>query len=577
MSNQPTVDRKQIRIPHLSPRIAWAGIGVVAVLVIALCIFYLAHTHTYLVRWFLSLNEDIPHRSEWPVRFFSPATKKAGNVFCGLALPICLFLLYTAAKQLRIRRQPAYYSLPARDLLLLGALAVLIIALWCWGQPLAAIGSDEMFSAYYSAGGHPFQTISYYMDPNNHLLFNLLNRMVFWGAADKLFTGRIISLGACIALVWLLYLWLKELTQSRLIALLITVTLSVQFQVAGFAQLARGYELYLLFQWMAFIAGYLYWKHKTTNYLLWYLLANAAGFFTIPTHLYFFITLNLVALILQLRDRKIDLLFWRYTLLSLLLTFLLYLPAILFSGLQAITANEYVSARDGFEIALLKNLGPIVQECFWINYPNRELIYGLLGLLPLSLLFLQRGRDKTFIWWCYLLIWPVYFVIAIAMKHYANMRNLIWQEQFSLCALLLTLFYCSRWLDAKLRSRWINKIAYPVILLAVTGHFLIFFPWQIDYALYGISTRKHNDEVVAVIRTLPPDAVLACPDFAISWYYLAKEADRKAVTQCTGKEPVLVVNVLDILPDTRFPGYKFWKRESFYHLYVRQDLELPLK
>ena len=575
METRQTFFQQQIRIRHLSPRVAWCVIGVIALLTFSLCIFYLLHSYTWLAQWFLSLNDDIPHRGEWQKRYFSPGVKQAGNIVCMLALPVSVLSAIYAVKKAKQRYKLLYGYITVGDLAVLLFFPIAAIVLWVWGQPMAAVGSDEMYSAYYSAGGHPFQVVSYYMDPNNHILFNLINRLAFYGVPDKVFTGRLISLGAYIALASILYLWLKKVTSSRMAAFFITLALCVQFQVVGFAQLARGYELYLLCQWLAFIALYNYLRDRHTTYLLWYALANIAGFFTIPTHLYFFVTITLAAVLFQLKDRKADLRFWAYTFFTLIVTGLLYLPSILFSGLKSLTANEYVSARNGFEIAFTDNFRSIVQECFWINYPNRQLIFGLLLLLPLPFIFFRGKKEWRLIWICYLLIWPVYFTIAIAMKHFANMRNVIWQEQFMLCCVLLALFYLFKKLSVKSAGSWPVKIVYPLLLSGVIVHFLAFFPWQIDYALYGISTRKHNDEVSAVIRSMPRGATLACPDFAISWYYLAKETGYHATVQNNGKESLLIVNVLDITPESTFPGYKFWKREAFYHLYIREDLPLP--
>jgi len=53
------------------------------------------------------------------------------------------------------------------------------ICLWIWGNKMAMPAYDEVFSAQNAAGIHPFQCVSYYMLPNNHLLFNLLNGLFF--------------------------------------------------------------------------------------------------------------------------------------------------------------------------------------------------------------------------------------------------------------------------------------------------------------------------------------------------------------------------------------------------------------
>ena len=123
-------------------------------------------------------------------------------------------------------------------------LAATGVALWVFSNGATRPAYDEIFSAVHCAGAHPFQALSYYMLPNNHVFFNTLNSLSFW-AEDKVWSGRLLSLAAFLVFQQLVFLWLRRkmpLAQALGAALL----LSLAFPTLGFASHARGYGLHLM-------------------------------------------------------------------------------------------------------------------------------------------------------------------------------------------------------------------------------------------------------------------------------------------------------------------------------------------
>ena len=225
------------------------------VLVMGFCAFYVSTGYYHLVSWYTGLNNCFYRHGQWTTDFFSNKTKDAGNLFC-----IPAFIIALAGAWLMIRKLKAGYKRPTEyleislrkaDVAVAALLVLLSVVAWFWATTLAFPSNDEVFSAVNCAGLHPFQTVSYYMLPNNHLFYNFINNLLFHFVADKVASGRFLSLLFYLAIVLVTFSWLRGLLKSRWLAFLIVVALALQFPVWGFASQARGYELVTLASWLA--------------------------------------------------------------------------------------------------------------------------------------------------------------------------------------------------------------------------------------------------------------------------------------------------------------------------------------
>ncbi len=211
--------------------------------------FYLFASHDHLAHWFIGLNGCFYKQQDWATDFFTPGIKSDGNMYSLIGIAISLPGILYLARRLKTPTSPnTFFEKTQRnkDILPMALCVVAAIVLWQWGNRQALPAYDEVFSAQNSAGINPFQCIAYYMLPNNHLLFNLINNIIFHFAADKVITGRLISLAVYCGFIVLVYRCFYSLFQNRVLAVLAGIAIALQFFTWGFSFQARGYELYLL-------------------------------------------------------------------------------------------------------------------------------------------------------------------------------------------------------------------------------------------------------------------------------------------------------------------------------------------
>lgn len=545
-------------------------LGIVALVLLAVMMlsgFYLTHSYDYLAQWYLKLDDRIPYLDVWKEDFFNEQTRAAGRYIAGAAIVLAGTSLFFCIRRLIKPLRPVSVQISYADILTTSLVMVLSGIAGVWAFRLTEIGADEIYSAVYCAGIHPLQTVSYYMDTNNHLFFNIINNTFFHPATDKLFTGRLLSWITYVLLSGTLYLWLKSLVKQRWVAVLMTMTLVLQFPVLGFAVQNRGYEVYLYCQWISFIALFQYQRSGSKRFLLLHVTANVIGLYTIPTYLYFLLSALMAGSIVQLYSRRFDLRFWKYQSISGLFVFLLYVPVFLFSGIGSVTSNKHVLPSSGFNIDLYGNFRSFIHECFW-NYDLHRLpFYMLLFLLPLAIFLLQKGRERKLFLIFYLVLWPGYILVSIVMKRYGFMRNLIAQESISLFMVLIGLYWLAEDLSRRLGKRILFQGAFALFAGLQLLYFVRLFPTHVDYYLYLISTNDHNSAIKRELKTFPAQASIACPNFALVWHYFGKQENLRLHTHPQGDEDFIILHHRDSynIP----PAYSFVRETYYYKIYKR--------
>jgi hypothetical protein len=529
--------------------------------------FYLTHSYDYLAQWYLKLNDRIAYLEIWKTDFFNEATRAAGIWIAGAAIIISGTLFTLCTRKLLKPSRPVRLTISYADLLTAGLLMLVSGIAGIWAFRLTEIGADEIYSAVYCAGIHPLQTVSYYMDTNNHLFFNIVNNIFFHLAGDKLFAGRLISWITYLLLTGTLYLWIKTLVKTRWAAALMTMTLMLQFPVLGFAVQNRGYEVYLFCQWLSFISLFKYQQSASKRFLILHITANVIGLYTIPTYLYFLLTVLMAGAVFQLYIRRFDLRFWAYQCLSGIFVFLLYVPVFLFSGIRSVTSNKHVKPSSSFNIDLYGNFRSFIHECFWDYELNRLPFYAILFLLPLLVFILQKGRERKILLISYLVLWPGYILVSVVMRHYGFMRNLIAQESISLFMVLIALYWLFDRMAVKVR-RPILIGGFALIATLQLVHFVRLFPTHVDYYLYLISTNHHNSMVKRELKTFPQNASIACPNFALVWYYFGQPEKLDLRTHVTGNEDFIILHHWDTY---KLPAsYKLYREIYFYKVYKNE-------
>lgn len=393
---------------------------------------YLLTPYAALRAWYLGLTPDLYRGPTWAQTFFTPAVKARGNALAGLALGALAAGLAGRWWLRRNRPLPAGGPVLAGPLLgradgpWLAGLLALALGLWAWGATRVPPAYDEVFSAVFCAGGGSvFVAWSYYMLPNNHVLFNVLNGGLFGGLHDApllLFTGRALSGLAYAGTLAVVYRLGTALAGRRWAGAGLAVLAAVQFSLWGFGFQARGYALYALLHWVALATLLGHWQRpQRRGWLAANAWAVAAGYATVPTFLFYHGAQLLAAAAEQCRQRRFDGRFWWSQAGALALAGAFYLPVLGFSGLASLTANPYVRPSTDNLVDFALRAWPEVKGyagyCFGGVWPA----YAL-ALLPLALLALRPWRQLGLLYLAWLL------VLAggtLALRHVLFHRNLL--------------------------------------------------------------------------------------------------------------------------------------------------------
>ncbi len=542
------------------------------------CCFYLFSGHDALVQWYFKLGNCVYHSQSWATDFFTPGIKSDGNMYCIAAILVSLGGLWHVFKRFRSLVDAASPGLPAK-FARIDAIPVIICLiaaalLWHRGNTLTWPAYDEVFSAQNAAGINPFQCISYYMLPNNHLLFNLLNGLLFHPAHDKVITGRYLSLLVYSAFIVTLFFWFKQLLQNRWLAVLASITMSLQFIVWGFSFQARGYELYLLAEWGMFISLLSWLQAPRKGWLYVNTVSIVAGYFCMPSFLYFHLAQLLFMLLYMLVFKRKDALFWRYQLQAVLLVFLCYIPALCFSGLDVIVHNRYVAPMDHY-----KTLGTFCQwffPFFQANYLDhifsnvqwKDLSLNMtLGLLPLALLFSRSKTHRLFALF-YLCLWLVFFVMVLAMKRPPFERNLIGHYSLSLAGVVLEAWWLAGAIARKVTV--VKFTLFSLVVLLLTFHFITTNDTFLKSTPYEYDVNKSYNEINDGLYIIPPGSTVAFTDDAFYCKYIYARKGYKT-DKCENYDKDYLINQGD---DPIAPAladkYVLFSKAQEYEIYKRK-------
>ena len=543
--------------------------------VLVFCFFYLFSSHDYLARWYYGLNSCFFESDTWDTIIFTKNVKSNGNTYCIIAILITLMaLLYMVRerKKNNSTANDAIIRLEIPDLLLVFSGIIIGFFFWILGSYMARPSYDEVFSAQYVADIHPFQGLSYYMLPNNHLLFNLLNNLFFRHTGSTVFTGRILSLIAYCSFITASFFWFKKLINNRWLAFLTSIVLAAQFQVWGFSFQARGYELYLLCEWGAVISLFSYLRHNDSRWLALQVLCIAGGYLCMPSFLYMHAALLLFMVLYQLVYRKWETAFYKYQLFAIALSFLFYLPTLCFSGIKLITSNNYVASMDSYKTTgafcswLFPSFLPYLGHLFSDAQPSHYPWYLLLFILPLGLLLNRKNKTHFSLGLFYISMWCAFFVIVIAMRRPPFERNLIGHYSITLGSILLMIYWLAG-LPWKMKTRMPQLILYTAVLVLFLVHFIKGNQELIKDTLYEYNVNDTYTVIDKGLSDIPPGSSVGFSKLAFYCYFVCREHGCK-VSKCdTGTEAYFVRHTSDEPP----AGDKYTLIKSFdaYELYKK--------
>lgn len=514
--------------------------GLLALAIIGFCVYYLSSTHTQLQRDYLRIVHCMYRQPLWEEGFFNQQTKNAGNVFAsvGIGLAATLVIWSWTLRKRRLAYHIAVKTFVFRHKYYLLPLIIITVVLWSWGAFTSVPAYDEVFSAVNCANVRPLQTLAYYMLPNNHVFFNLVNNLVFHPVYDKVLTGRIISGLSQIVLAAVLYWWLFKKLNSRIYALLYTTLLLLQFPVWGFSFQARGYALYLLCAFISLIGTEQYFTNRNSTWLIFQAAATIVGFCIMPSFLFWYSGIVCFAILYCASRRRIDMSFFKAQLFAGICIYCFYLPGICYSGLSAFVDNPYVKVFDiswtefwgGFQ----RDINSTIQYSFGGNVDAHSNLYTVLFYLPLfATPFLHRGRTGTVLS-LNLIIWIVFALLQFKFRHYPFMRNMIAHVSIGLCALLLCMHVLLEWLQKKLRISFLLPVGAIAFCLIIGIHFVRFMGGHVHDSLYFYDAKMGYDLPMNTIQRIPLNADVWCSDQSFYLQYLLKRRGTDA-SHCMGE------------------------------------------
>ncbi|MDP9077042.1 MAG: hypothetical protein M3O71_06430 [Bacteroidota bacterium] len=486
---------------------------------IIFCLLFLFTSYNQLSRWYIAGSPGFYRQDFWGKEFFTQRTKAHGNLFCigGLlaSSTLCFLLARNQHKEKISVRFNFRAWVPTCFLAICGTLA------WLWGNSLARPAFDEAFSAINCAGLPPFYTVSYYMLPNNHILFNFINGLVFHFATDKVFTGRLISLVCYLAIIIIMYTSLIRLLKNNFVAVIITLVLMLQFPMWGFSFQARGYEFCSLAAWLAFFALSQYRLTGNGRWLKLYVIACAAGYWCIPVFLYFHVTCTIFIIVNANRKENAAANFWKAQLVIALVVFLLYLPALCFSGLPALIANKYVIVQtqslQTFSNNLLITLKSYL-ESFSGNFNSENhLGAGLLFFMPLILFCFYTKQSALLLGKFFISIWVAWLSITGMIRTFPPDRIMAAQLSISLAISCYTLCLLA---EAVIRK---TRLRIPLLIIAfglLVFYFIRSDRANVNYRLYQNDTNADFTRIYRGLNLIPPGKSIDFSDECFYWRYL---------------------------------------------------------
>lgn len=204
------------------------------------------------------------------------------------------------------------------------------------------ISYDEAWTYLNFTNKSVLSSASYYPAPNNHVFFSILTNITdLIPLNNPKIKMRIINVFFSTVSTYIFFKFLYRFYTPK-ISLFVTTLFIFSYPVALYGIQARGYGMVLFFSLLTVYSTFFYLRTSSKRYLAVYLISITAGFYTIPTFLYFFISLQIFIICYCLNKRNLLKRIMLINSAAGVLVSILYLPIIFVNGLQAITNNPYV-------------------------------------------------------------------------------------------------------------------------------------------------------------------------------------------------------------------------------------------
>jgi|GEM_PF-2002295 len=280
----------------------------------------------------------------------------------------------------------------------LGLLAIIVlqVILFSCCAYSFPVSYDEAWTYLNFTSKSVLTSASYYPAPNNHIFFSILTNISnLLPIHDPKIGMRLVNICCSVLSSLLLFKLLRRFYSGR-IALYTLVLFTFSYPVALYSIQARGYELVLLFSLAASYAVIANLSAPRKRYAWLYVISIVLGFYTMPSFLYFFVSVGLYVLLNTIITKRIPALrsFILLNVIVCILTAILYVPVILISGLDSITHNGYVKPIPFTEV-LSRIPGHFSQTADWFFAVPASGIFLFFALWMGTLILSRKEEDQA--------------------------------------------------------------------------------------------------------------------------------------------------------------------------------------
>ena len=523
-------------------------------------IFYFTTGYDTMKQWFLSLNDCFYRRGTWGESFFTPAIKAQGNVFAfaGAIIAPALIICIVLNRKRWMRAKAVVKGQPVTIAALKWYIAVIILALvaGACSYLLMEPSYDEIFSAVNCAELHPFQVIAYYMLPNNHMYFNLINHLLFsWCWGDLVSSGKLLSVIAYVGVLLCIYHWLHSLIRRHFISFLALLPVALQFTPWAMAGQARSYEAELLCGWGSVITMFCYFLKEEDKYLKINAFFTVAGFILMPAYLTIYTSQVFMFISVMIYLRKLNLHYIRYQFIAGAAIFLCYVPSLCFSGIGSFTDNPFVRPATEHAVDFLpvfwETLKYFIGFCFSMIGGDGSPVNYVLFLLPLILLFSKQKAHRILSIY-YIILWLTYIAFTIYWQRNPFNRNMIIHYSLTMACVVYSLYVVIHQITNRLKKVKVQKYAlyflFALPVLSYSGYLAFCDKRDVSYQLYFYEVNELYRDHVKELALIPPGSSIGFSEEAFYQYYYFRKHHYNVVKCSTGTEAYFIKRKHDSFP-----------------------------
>ncbi|MBX2929653.1 MAG: glycosyltransferase family 39 protein [Saprospiraceae bacterium] len=416
------------------------------------------------------------------------------------------------------------------------------------------VSYDEAWTYLNFTTKSPIVSLAYYPVPNNHILHSLITNFTHYiPGLSPLFRLRISSILVNL-LIWITAYGFVRRFFSEKAAWVAVAVGAMLFMSVYYSVMSRGYALVVLFFVGALYAAF----HITESggrlrHWAWFSVCSVLGFFTMPSFLYPFLTLQVWILVCnrQLIARQIA-----FGFATAAYTALLYLPVVAVNGIGALTANPFVrpisrqevmERMPGYFADTLRDifgmphqlvavfLAVSLSVLFWRYGRRYQSLAVVLVLMPFALLAAHSviPFPRTFVYYGFAGV----FLLVIAWHKEILKINAAWLP-VALLGIQVTLFFNFR---ARIDAYEIYNTTYYPINQKIAGNKSYYFNTRTFDTNLSFELRIKGYEMTKQQRNFPPLYMSADSISGFDYIIIDKPFDRTVLKKPLFSDPYVNV------------------------------------